>query len=167
LHKFDPTYNNLYLDSDGVLADFDSLAAEILGMPARDYEEKFGSDDFWEKLNGHGDFFNALELLPDALDLFNAVEHLRPPILTGAPSYIPSAREQKIKFYQRHLPGVIVVVCQSRHKVNYCKPGDIIVDDWPRHQKKWEAAGGTWVMHTSAADTISQLVELGVLDARV
>lgn len=167
MHKFDPTYNNLYLDSDGVLADFDSLAAEVLGMPARDYEELYGSDDFWERLNAHGNFFGALNPLPDAQELFNAVEHLRPIILTGAPSYIPSAREQKIKWYADFLPGTVVVVCQSRKKVDFCKPGDIIVDDWPRHQKKWEGAGGTWVMHTSAADSISQLVELGVLDARV
>lgn len=161
--KFDPAYNNLYLDSDGVLADFDKLATEILGMPARDFEEQYGSDDFWEKLNDHGDFFGSLDPLPDALDLFNAVEHLRPIILTGAPSYIPSAREQKIRWYQNFLPGTIVIVCQSRRKVDFCKPGDVIVDDWPRHQKKWLAADGTWVMHTSAEDSINQLKELGII----
>lgn len=163
LFPFNPAYNNLYIDSDGVMANFDKLAGALMGCDPRQFELDNGSDDFWEVIANEGDFFNKLELLPDAMELFNAVQHFRPIILTGAPSYIPDARDQKIKFYRRHLPGTIVVACQSKKKVDYCRPGDIIIDDWPKHQSKWEEAGGTWIVHTSAENSINHLKELGII----
>ena len=50
----------IYLDCDGVLADFDTAAEKILGLPPRVFEDRFGSGQFWKLLAGHGDFFGSL-----------------------------------------------------------------------------------------------------------
>ena len=39
-------------------------------------------------------------------------------------------------------------------------PGDILIDDWEKHKDAWVNAGGIWITHTSAKDTIEQLHNL-------
>lgn len=74
----------LYLDCDGVLADFDKAATELLGMPPRTFEKRRGIGAFWRELTRHPDFYGSLPLMPDAIELFEAVRHLDPVILTGS-----------------------------------------------------------------------------------
>lgn len=57
--------------------------------------------------------------------------------------------------------NVQVVCCQSREKYLYCKTGDILIDDWEKYKAKWIGAGGNWITHTSAANSIAALKELG------
>src|SRR3546814_1150491 len=66
----------LYLDCDGVLADFDRGATALLGMPPRAYEQRHGIAAFWRELARHPDFYGTLPLMPDAKELFAAVRHL-------------------------------------------------------------------------------------------
>src|SRR3546814_2590882 len=75
----------LFLDCDGVLADFDRSAEHILGMPPRAFQKRHGLPAFWKRLAKAGDFYATLPLLPDARHLFQAVAHLHPIILTGCP----------------------------------------------------------------------------------
>jgi 5'(3')-deoxyribonucleotidase len=155
----------LFLDCDGVLANFDKLATEILGgMYSRDYEEKFGTDAFYAALDSHGSFFKSLELLPDALELFDAVKHLHPIILTGAPMNMPSSFFHKIDWIEEKF-GINqrFIICQSKNKFLYCSEGDIIVDDWPKHSQKWIDQGGIWVHHDNAKSSIDVLKNLGII----
>jgi len=46
----------LFLDADGVLADFDEGARRLLGMSVRDYERRHGRGGFWKKLAQAKDF---------------------------------------------------------------------------------------------------------------
>ncbi len=155
----------LFLDCDGVLADFDKTASAYLGMPTREFEKLHGPEAFWAKLGEIEDFFFSLDPMPDALDLYNAVKHLKPVILTGAPSQLGErAHLEKIRWAAKHFgPEQKIITCSSRKKVLYCTPGDVIVDDWPKHRALWEGAGGIWVPHTSTQDTLEQLKQLGIL----
>ena len=47
----------LFLDCDGVLADFDRGAARVFGMPPRVYERRFGLQRFWAALASAPGFF--------------------------------------------------------------------------------------------------------------
>ena len=63
----------LYLDCDGVLADFDRGATAILGMKPKAFEHRHGLGRFWQKLAQAPDFYFSLPLLADAMQLFDAL----------------------------------------------------------------------------------------------
>ena len=152
----------LFLDCDGVLADFVGGATKLLGMHPNEFEDRFGEAEMWNRIEQKHDFFGTLEPLPDAYELFNAVKHLNPVILTGRPRG-EWAVEQKLKFRDKYFPETEMIVCRSKDKIKYAKPGDVIVDDWTKWQHVWEKGGGIWVLHTSAANSIAKLKELGVI----
>ncbi len=152
----------LFLDCDGVLADFDGRATKVLGMPPSIYEEKYGTKSFWDKIYADKNFFGLLTPMEDAYELFDAVVHLTPVILTGKPRG-EWAVEQKLAFRDKYFPGVEMVVCPARNKIKFAKPGDVIVDDREKYRQTWIDGGGVCVSHTSAKDSIRQLKELGVI----
>ena len=75
----------LFLDADGVLADFDEGARRLLGMTPRQYEAKHGRGAFWKRLAQENNFYGTLPEMADARTLFDAVKQLEPTILTGLP----------------------------------------------------------------------------------
>jgi hypothetical protein len=40
------------------------------------------------------------------------------------------------------------------------EPGDVLVDDREKHRDLWDNAGGVFIHHTSAEDSILQLAEI-------
>lgn len=155
----------LWLDCDGVQANFDKYADHLLGMPSRDFEQLHGSEKFWASLHdADPEFFLNLELMDDFGRLFAAVQHLDPYTLTGAPLLVPDAWWQKPIWVRNRVDADMkVVVCQSKNKAMFCQPGDIIIDDYPKHRAKWEAAGGIWIHHDDAEITIAILKDMGVI----
>lgn len=152
----------LFLDCDGVLANFDKRAIELVGVCPREFEGKVGETTFWDTIYDAPDFFYSLDPMHDAYDLVGAVKHLNPIILTGKPRG-EWAVDQKLRWRDKYFPDLEMIVCPSKDKITYAKPGDIIVDDWEKHRMTWINGGGIWVMHTSAEDSIDQLNKLGVL----
>lgn len=152
----------LFLDCDGVLANFVKGATDLLGMHPSEFEEKYSEAEMWKRIEEKHDFFGTLEPMADAYDLFNAVKHLNPIILTGRPRG-EWATEQKLKFRDKYFPGVEMIVCRSKDKIKHAKPGDVIVDDFVKWRHVWVKGGGVWVLHTSAANSIAELKNLGVL----
>jgi hypothetical protein len=152
----------IYLDCDGVLADFDRGATAVLGVPPRVFEKRFGLKAFWARLEAAPDFFNGLDLLPDAMTLYDAVRDREPVILTGLPRGA-WAEPQKRRWAARHFPGVEVITTSAALKREHCHPGDVLVDDNDRFRRLWEREGGVFVHHTDARTSIAELRRLGFL----
>lgn len=152
----------LFLDCDGVLADFDTYAEQIFGLPPRKAEEKHGAKRFWADLRSHEGFYSKLPLMSDAMELFESVKHLNPIILTGLPLG-DWAEPQKREWGAKHFPRTKMICCLSKDKRNHMQPGDVLVDDFLKYKHLWEEAGGIFVHHTSASSSIAKLQELGVL----
>jgi 5'(3')-deoxyribonucleotidase len=160
----------IYLDMDGVLADFDKRANEVLGTENH-YKYAFihGAAHYWNRINTEcPDFFMYLEMMPDAYDLIDAVWHLNPKVLTALPkSNQENARSQKQAWVDLNLPMAHytpeVIACLTLDKPKYCKPGDVLIDDRSVNRDMWEKAGGIFILHTSAAETITALEYRGII----
>lgn len=149
----------LYLDCDGVLADFDAGAAKILGMPPRQFERRHKIGKMWARLAAAPDFYGTLPLMPGARALFEAVRHLDPIILTGLPLG-KWAAPQKMRWAAEHFPGTRIITCMARDKRNHAQEGDVLVDDTLKYQHLWEEAGGIFVHHRNAPETLQALAGL-------
>jgi len=146
----------LYLDCDGVLADFERGAAAVLGAPPREYVERVGMHSFWKRLANAPDFYARLPLMPDAHTLFEAARPLSPIILTGLPAGNWAA-EQKVRWAAEHFPGTPIITCMAADKRDYCSPGDVLVDDTLKHRHLWEGAGGIFIHHRGAKESLDRL----------
>jgi hypothetical protein len=149
----------LFLDADGVLADFDEGAKRLLGMYPGEYERKHGRGEFWKRLAQAKNFYGTLPEMPDARVLFDGVADLKPTILTGLPLGNWAA-PQKIDWAAEHFPGVPIITCMARDKHKHMKPGDVLVDDRENHRAAYEQAGVVFVHHKNAEDSLRQLAEI-------
>jgi 5'(3')-deoxyribonucleotidase len=152
----------IFLDCDGVLADFDDGFRSLSGEDGHEYENRHGSKNFWKLIECSDHFFEGLPLMEGAIELYETVKHLRPIILTGCPRG-DWAAHQKMRWRDKYFPGVPMVTCMSCDKVDYCQEGDILIDDFLKHSQKWIDGGGIFIHHRNVTETIEQLENLGVL----
>jgi len=150
---------HLFLDADGVLADFDDGVRKLLGASPKAYIAKHGRGSFWKRLAGDKNFYGDLPEMPDARRLFNAVKHLQPTILTGLPLGSWAA-PQKVEWAAQHFPGVPIVTCMARDKHKHMHAGDVLVDDREKHREADEKAGVIFVHHKNAEDSLKQLAKI-------
>jgi hypothetical protein len=151
--------SHLFLDLDGVLADFDAGARMVLGTSPEDFQAKHGRGEFWRRLARDKDFYGSLPLMPDAMLLFAAVRHLDPTILTGLPVGNWAA-PQKVRWAAEHFPGTKIITTMARDKYRHMTGMDVLVDDRADHRAKWEDAGGTFIHHKNARDSLALLAEI-------
>ena len=104
-------------------------------------------------------FFENLEPLPDAFELYEAVADKRPIILTGMP-HGHWAGPQKRRWGAKYFPGVRMITTMAALKREHCHPGDVLVDDRQHYRHLWEAEGGIFVLHKDARSSIAELKRL-------
>jgi len=149
----------LYLDLDGVMADFDGSFPAVFGLDHRDMAD----DEMWLKINGHPSFFRDLSPLDGALEFFRSIEHLNPIILTACPkSNYAHVAGQKVEWVRQHLsPHVTVLPVlggTSKPLFMHAK-GDVLIDDFRRNTEAWVAAGGVAILHREFEGTHTALVK--------
>ena len=166
--------DKIYIDMDGVLADFDKGCIDLCGVEPRKqgWEMNPAEDDArWEKIRGVEHFYDKLDIFPGAKDMFDVLyskygEDFQ--ILTGIPKPrrgIDSAADDKTSWVRRLLSKDIVInIVYSEEKQRFCTGKDcILIDDYDRNIGQWEAMGGTGVLFTDTESAMDQLKELGVI----
>jgi hypothetical protein len=98
------------------------------------------------------------------MELFEAVRHLEPVILTGLPQGNWAA-DQKIRWAAHHFPGTRIITTLARDKSDHCRDGDVLVDDQLRHAELWRDAGGIFIHHRNAGETLKALADYFPLGA--
>lgn len=147
----------LYLDLDGVMADFDRHFPEVFGVDHR----SLADDALWERINSHPSFFRDLPVCEGAIAFFDRVSYSKPIILTACPrtNYQHVAR-QKRAWVREHLSPhctVLPVMGGSNKPLFMHEPGDILIDDFERNIRAWEEEGGVGILHRNFEDTKAQL----------
>lgn len=137
----------LFLDLDGVFADFDGFIEAELGIVNNRENE---DPNFWDKARAYkGRLYYDMKPLPWAKELWKELMGLNPIILTGCPWSIATAADDKRQWVAEQLDDEVeVVCCKSRNKSKYAKPGDVILDDWTKYKDLWEAKGGKFIHFT-------------------
>lgn len=150
--------SRLFLDLDGVLADFDAHYERLFDVRLH---RGMGEDPpgLWDNIRNAGTFYRDMPLMPDALELWEGVKHLSPTILTGVPYHqVPEAEAHKRAWMaERFGADVSVVCCKSRDKRLHGRPGDVLIDDWDKYEWLWKAMGGAFILHRTARESLRRL----------
>ena len=149
----------LFVDLDGVLADFDAHHENLFGVrPTKDGPDVVD----WKKIEDSRGFFAGIPPMQYAKFLWRHVEPYRPIILTGIPSSVSEASANKCAWVAAHIgEHVPVICCQSKDKSRYAKPGDVLLDDWTKYRDLWTAKGGIFVHYTGYTEAVAELCRLG------
>jgi hypothetical protein len=160
----------VFVDMDGVLVNFHVGAETIIGrkLPAAGPGGPGTiTNDEWKTIQEIDDFWETLPPEADFRQLWDFVKRFKPSILSAAPSGWPEAKTGKLKWLKRHVgkvPGTAYIVKRSSKKKfakGFRGEPNLLIDDFDKNIKEWEAAGGIGILHRSAAKTIKRLKELG------
>ena len=118
---------------------------------------------FWKLIDDKVGFSFWAEMpwMPDGKQLWSYIEKYKP-MLLSAPSQKPSSRYGKRVWVANNLPGVKLILAKRENKQDYSKPNRILIDDRADNVEEWKSKGGIGILHTSAADTIEKLKQLGI-----
>jgi 5' nucleotidase, deoxy (Pyrimidine), cytosolic type C protein (NT5C) len=147
----------VYLDLDGVFADFDARVKHLCGK----HPNQLDRSRLWKMINSDKRFFAELELIEGCMLLWQATRDLEPIFLTGAPSS-RVFQEQKREWVARIFgPEFTVHVVPKRLKQEYSGPHKVLIDDTPENIAQWQARGGYGILHKGDhASTVKALQEL-------
>jgi 5'(3')-deoxyribonucleotidase len=156
----------LYLDMDGVVADFDEYAARTLDLPP---SQGIYPDDKWQKLAENKRIYRDLIKTPYADQLVEECKDLALTkeydlyFLTAVPkgNDIQWAFYDKVIWAQTNFPGIPVMFGPySKDKWRHCSAGDILIDDRSSNIDEWRSAGGIAIHHIGLDTTLYELFKL-------
>lgn len=166
------TKHILYVDMDGVVADFDSAVVKKFNISDQEKEIALKntrwSEDRWKKIIQDPHFYRDLPKMPQADQLISLAKRFRDNLgwelymLTAIPKNndIPDCIHDKILWMQQHYPGIPVRFGPyAKDKQKYARPGDILVDDKPSNIEEWRQAGGTAIQVTEDYDVALIMLE--------
>ena len=144
----------LFIDMDGVLADFDQHYEDVFGTrPSREFDN---AD--WDKVRAVGDFYLNIPPMADMAELWEFAAPFNPTILTGIPKSVDEAADNKRAWVRKNLGAhVPVICCRSSEKYLHGGPDAVLVDDWEKYKDKWVRAGGVWITHVTARQSVETL----------
>lgn len=147
----------VFLDLDGVFADFDARVKHLTGK----HPSQLDGSRLWKMINSDKRFFAELELIEGCMALWEATRDLEPVFLTGAPSN-KTFQQQKKEWVARIFgPEFTVHVVPKKLKQDYSGPHKVLIDDTPENIEQWIARGGHGILHKGDhASTIKALQEL-------
>ena len=153
--------NKIYLDLDGVIADFNKKYKEMFGIEPSVAEKDKKFEPYFNEFIDKQAFAN-LELMPDALNLIN---YLRK---TGIPIEILSStaserrdtliRPQKMKWLKdHHIEFPVILVPGARLKQKYARENAILIDDTSKNIDEWRREGGIGILYTDYVSCVAML----------
>jgi len=161
----------IYVDVDGVIADFDTRFENITGLSPIDFESKHGIDEFWKviDIDNKIKFWIGIPVMPGAKDLIDFVKNYNYELLT-APSKQKSSILGKRLWVKKHVgslfpatPKINFRQAENKSKIKKeLTDHDILIDDRKSTIDSWNAKGGVGILYVSASQSINDLKQLGL-----
>ena len=144
----------VYLDMDGVLADF-------FGEVAREHDVSYWreihrKDLGVDQIAQEPGFFEMLPMLPNAKKLMAGVLHLTnnkysilsSPLMSNVEDSSEEKAEWLKRHFEKHQPQAVIF---DHEKYKFARQADgtpnILIDDWDTNIKLWEAQGGIGILY--------------------
>ena len=159
----------LFVDLDGVLADFEKGVKKFTGNYPREYKSV---GQMWREVEKVSDFYARLDWMPDG---WESVEPFNPTLLTGIPMGKTPWADQKRKWVNKYLgPNVPMIIKHPREtklvaalhsygldQLSIAQDETwILIDDDTKHAPAWLNAGGIFIYHKKVLDTITELADI-------
>ena len=171
----------IFCDMDGVLVDFDKGYKELTGVTTH-HADSQGRNEFWKLYRDNlknkdipeKSYWANLDWMPDGKQLWDYIKEYNPYVLTAPSVNFDLPFEERYKLennesmqgkteWVQRLPNMKKLYFRSaQRKADFAGPGKILIDDRKDTIDSWNANGGIGILHTSTANTIKQLQDLGL-----
>jgi len=142
--------DKIYIDLDGVLADFNGHFENLYNQHPGDFEKEFGQILFWEKVYETPHFFRDMPPMKDKDSLWGLCQQhcdnlviLSSPSQTNQPICILDKRHWVDSMLGENVPAIF-----EKHKHIYARPNRLLIDDTKAKLDKWVEAGGIGHLYT-------------------
>jgi len=153
----------IYCDLDEVLVNFMQAADAAVGSSFVKYDKT----ERWNKINQIKGFWANLDWKPNAKRLHDFIIRYNPHVLSAYTGRDATSKTGKMKWVKKNTGfkrGNIHLVLRSQ-KQKYATTNEkpnILIDDYDKNIREWEAAGGIGILHDgNVGKTISELKRLG------
>ena len=159
---FDTYYFNnprkwqIFLDLDGVICNFNERFEEFMHETPKEFEYKYGTEEFQEAVLEHGtEFWAKMNWTADGKELWHFLRKYGPNILTK-PLDPDKSVKGKMEWIIRNL-GKDVSFNFAQDKSIYATPNSILIDDNPDWCYDFRKAGGKAILFKDSISTINVL----------
>jgi len=147
--------SKIYVDMDGVLADFFNAWGDLMGVDDwRNIDKEHQISDALQKIRDTDDFWLKIPVTANAKNLLNLIKQVKGSYsicsspLPGDPNSEPHKKEWIKKHLVSFPPEEIII---TSNKPQYATQPDgtpnILIDDYGKNIQSWEAAGGVGFKH--------------------
>jgi len=155
-----PKISMIYLDLDGVVADFYKRYIDLYNVVPSEVSRKEFDLHFAHFIETRQ--FETLELMPGAIELIEFLRGLDVPteILSSTSNEKRHAdiSEQKLNWLKEHqIDFKSNLVPGKRLKKTYANPNSILIDDTPQNIDQWRQQGGIGILHKNVTTTLGIL----------
>jgi|TARA_R110000851_G_scaffold186817_1_gene336205 5'(3')-deoxyribonucleotidase len=153
---------SIYCDLDQVLVAFMKGADAAVGGSFVQTDK----DERWNKINQTRGFWANLEWMAGAKRLYNFIIRYDAYVLSAYTRKDPTSRNGKMKWLSKNTKFKkfnIKLVLRSekqQYAMTNGKP-NVLIDDYIKNIKEWEAKGGIGIHHTDVGKTINELKRIG------
>lgn len=164
--KFFSETGTIFVDMDGVVADFDAFVIKHMG---RTFPHSNGPSDktMWDFLVSVEDLYFQLDPTPWVVELWEAIQKFGAKVefLSAVPrrAAMPTAHDQKLRWLVKHkdLFGEtpLRIGPYSKDKWKHAKAGDILIDDRADNIADWQVKGGGIPVYFTGIESTIELLD--------
>jgi len=154
---------DIYCDMDMVLCDFMKGADKAVGEPFI-YADR---ETRWKKISNTKGFWEGLDWYPGGKRLYSFIAKYDPHILSAYSTKDANSRRGKLKWLAKNTKvprgktHLVLREDKQKYAVNRDGSSNILIDDYIKNIKEFNAKGGIGIHHTDTGKTIRELKNLG------